>query len=690
MSASVNAAKGSEKGNGLTHSETTLDAGSRLSLTSGRDTTLTGAQANGNSVKVDAGRNLTLTSEQDSDRYDAKQQSASAGGSFTFGSMTGSANVNVSQDKMHSNWQSVAEQTGIYAGQGGFDVTVGEHTQLNGAVISSTATADKNRLDTGTLGFSDTENHAEYEVEHQSVGMSTGGGIGGNFAGNMANGVLSGLSGSDSADSTTKAAVSEGTIVIRDKEKQAQDVADLSRDVANANPGLDVIFDREKEQNRLKAAQLTGEIGAQAGDIARTQGQIAGMKAQQDPSALAAAREELAGKGKLNPTSDEIAKQAYDTAQKPFGTGSSLQQGISAVTAAVQGLSGGNLAQAVSGAASPYLAEQIHKLTEGNPEAQAMAHAVLGAVTSYASGNSALAGAAGAVSGEVMAKLVMNQLYPGKAVGDLSETEKQTISALGTLAAGLAGGVIGDSTADAVSGAQAGKNAVENNLFGKALVEGCAIAAPCRTKVAEQVLEIGVKAGITGIVAKEIADKISAEELDHLITLKMTGNDDITSKYLGLLEGKYGPSNTGGDQIADSGPTNTGGNQTATGNVPTHTGNNQASGQGTTNTGNTEGVPDTGGNTTITPIPEQNKDDLAYLALKGKEAQEAAKNLGFDRRIPPQKAPFDSHGQPVFYNGKNYITPDVDSHNVSNGWKLFNSKGKRIGTYDSELNKIKD
>jgi len=45
----------------------------------------------------------------------------------------------------------------------------------------------------------------------------------------------------------------------------------------------------------------------------------------------------------------------------------------------------------------------------------------------------------------------------------LSETDKQMISALGTLAAGLAGGVVGDSTADAVAGAQAGKNAVENN-----------------------------------------------------------------------------------------------------------------------------------------------------------------------------------------------------------------------------------
>ncbi|WP_313536778.1 hemagglutinin repeat-containing protein [Pantoea sp.] len=463
VSASVNAAKGSEKGNGLTHSETTLDAGNRLSLTSGRDITLTGAQASGESVKVDAGRNLTLTSEQDSDRYDSKQQSASAGGSFTFGSMTGSANVNVSRDKMHSTWQSVAEQTGIFAGKGGVDVTVGEHTQLNGAVIASTADASLNKLDTGTLGFGDIENHADYKVEHQSAGMSTGGSIGGQFAGNMANGMLAGLNGSGSASSVTKSAVSEGTIVIRDKEKQTQDVADLSRDVANANPGLDVIFDKEREQNRLKAAQLIGEIGAQAGDIARTQGQIAGMKAQQDPAALNAAREQLAASGRPYTESD-VTQRAYDNAMKPFGTGSSLQQGISAVTAAVQGLSGGNLAQAVSGASAPYLAEKIHALTTDangkvNVQANLMAHAVLGAVTSYAAGNAALAGASGAVMGEYIAQ----QMYPGVKREDLSEEQRQTISALGTLAAGLAGGVVGDSTADAVAGAQAGKNAVENN-----------------------------------------------------------------------------------------------------------------------------------------------------------------------------------------------------------------------------------
>ncbi|MCG7366333.1 hypothetical protein MHZ90_09305 [Pantoea sp. ACRSH] len=86
---------------------------------------------------------MTMKSGQDSDRYDSKQQSASAGGSFTLGSITGSASVNASRDRMHSIWQSVEEQTGIFAGKGGFDVSVGGHTQQNGSVIGTTATADK-------------------------------------------------------------------------------------------------------------------------------------------------------------------------------------------------------------------------------------------------------------------------------------------------------------------------------------------------------------------------------------------------------------------------------------------------------------------------------------------------------------------------------------------------------------------
>ncbi len=471
LSASVNQGKGSEKGNGTTHTETTVDAGKQLTIISGRDTTLTGAQAGGETVKVDAGRHLTLTSEQDSDRYDSKQQNASAGGSFTFGSMSGSASVSLSRDKMHSNHDSVQEQTGIFAGRGGFDVTTGQHTQLNGAVIASTATADKNRLDTGTLGFSDTENRADFKTEHQSAGLSTGGSVAGNFLGNMANNLLVGANHEGHADSTTQSAVSAGNITIRDTQSQKQDVADLNRDVAHANQTLSPIFDREKEQQRLQQAQLIGEIGNQVADIARTEGQIAGEKAKRDPAALNQARAELEAAGKPY-TEQDVAQRAYNNgmAASGFGTGGKYQQAIQAATAAVQGLAGGNLSAALAGGAAPYLAEVVKTMTtdpvtgEVNKAANVAAHAVVNAALSLAQGNNALAGAAGAATGEVVG-MIATQMY-GKPVSELSETEKQTVSTLATVAAGLAGGLVGDSGASAVAGAQSGKTTVENNFLG--------------------------------------------------------------------------------------------------------------------------------------------------------------------------------------------------------------------------------
>ncbi|MEU0529104.1 RHS repeat-associated core domain-containing protein [Amycolatopsis tolypomycina] len=76
-------------------------------------------------------------------------------------------------------------------------------------------------------------------------------------------------------------------------------------------------------------------------------------------------------------------------------------------------------------------------------------------------------------------------------------------------------------------------------------------------------------------------------------------------------------------------------------------------------------------------------------ALYGPTRTEQAAKLGYETRIPAQKAPFDSHGQTVYFNGQNYISPDVDAHNVSNGWKMFDRRGQRIGTYDNQLNRIK-
>lgn len=71
------------------------------------------------------------------------------------------------------------------------------------------------------------------------------------------------------------------------------------------------------------------------------------------------------------------------------------------------------------------------------------------------------------------------------------------------------------------------------------------------------------------------------------------------------------------------------------------------------------------------------------------EVTQQAADLGYTQRIPPQKAPFNSHGQPVFTDGNNYITPDATGHNTTNGWKIFDRRGSRVGTYTWDLTRIK-
>ncbi|WP_337022270.1 VENN motif pre-toxin domain-containing protein [Pantoea anthophila] len=368
------------------------------------------------------------------------------------------------------------------------------------------------------------------------------------------------------------------------------------------------------------------------------------------------------------------------------GAGGNLNiTAISAATTAIQGLAGGDLKAALAGSSAPYLAELI-KQKAPDEASRIMAHAAVAGVVAAAQGNAAAAGAAGAATTAAMGEAIKNALYGDVPISQMSEQQKQTLVALGTVAAGLAGGLTGNGTADAVAGAQAGHNEISNNMVGMGMLQqmlaqetlnSAAMAEAGKGGANEQAalaLTKAVKEGLDSTCRANpscvLMAIVSAQSQQHTNgagskTETVPINDDLT-----------------GGKLFNPGQDDSKGTSLIT---PDRSGE-----QRSINTGNTDGVPDTGGNTTVTPIPEQNKDDLAYLALKGKEAQEAAGNLGFDRRIPAPKAPFNSHGQPVFFDGKTYITPDVDSHNVTNGWKMFDRRGKRMGTYDSDLNRIKD
>ncbi|ANS45000.1 VENN motif pre-toxin domain-containing protein [Serratia inhibens] len=426
---------------------------------------LSGAQALGDKIRVDAGRDLSISSLQDTDDYHSWQKDSSAGASFTFGSMTGSASLSMSQTKIDSEYASVGEQSGLFAGDKGFDINVGKHTQLNGGVIASTADSIKNQLSTGTLGWDAIDNKAEYKASSSGFGLSTGGPTGGGLAKEKGK-----------ASGTTQSAIAAGNIDIRDTANQTQDVAELSRDTDNANGRIDKIFDEAKVKDNLAftqgVTQLATQLVSDYGNKQMLQAQrAAAEKLSKDPAYLSASPEQRQQMLEASPE--------YKAAQEAYGVGSNFWAAGTAISAALAGLSGGDIGAAAGGALAPYLAKEIKSRTEGNTAANAAAHAVAGALVALVSGNNVAAGAAGAASGELAAKIISEQYY-GKAPSALTEAEKQNVSALSQLASGLAGGLIADSTAGAVGGSVAGKTAVEQNylgvLAGSGMAESAAVA----------------------------------------------------------------------------------------------------------------------------------------------------------------------------------------------------------------------
>ncbi|HDQ0507517.1 TPA: VENN motif pre-toxin domain-containing protein, partial [Escherichia coli] len=274
-----------------------------------------------------------------------------------------------------------------------------------------------------------------------------------------------------------QAAVAEGTITIRDRDNQKQNLADLSRDPEHANDSISPIFDKEKEQRRLQTVGLISDIGSQVADIARTQGELNALKAAQDKygpvPADATEEQRQAYLAKLRDTPE------YKKEQEKYGTGSDMQRGIQAATAALQGLAGGNMAGALAGASAPELANIIghHAGIDDNTAAKAIAHAILGGVTAALQGNSAAAGAIGAGTGEVIASAIAKSLYPDVDPSKLTEDQKQTVSTLATLSAGMAGGIASGDVAGAAAGAGAGKNVVENNMLNVIATETAANTA---------------------------------------------------------------------------------------------------------------------------------------------------------------------------------------------------------------------
>uniref|UniRef100_UPI0028E43D8E hemagglutinin repeat-containing protein n=1 Tax=Gemella sanguinis TaxID=84135 RepID=UPI0028E43D8E len=252
--------QGMERGNTLktTHTGTVIQA-DQVNLHSGKDTTIAGSKVYGDSVTAEIGGNLAIKSLQDTETYRGKSKNVGFSVS-TNGLQLGSVSAEYTNGTMKSDYASVTDQAGIYAGTGGFAIQSKGNTTLEGAVIGSKATADKNSLVTDSLTIKDIKNKAEYTSRNTGLSYTSVSGFknlsqAGKDAVYNSLGLLPKLlpDSSKSSESTTKSAIANGTIKTQSSNI---DIDKISRDTESSLNKLDTIFDKKKVEERQELARL--------------------------------------------------------------------------------------------------------------------------------------------------------------------------------------------------------------------------------------------------------------------------------------------------------------------------------------------------------------------------------------------------------------------------------------------------
>ena len=496
--------KGKGEGSGVTQVNSHVGSQSGQTLVqAGGDTKLAGAQLLGKRVELDT-NNLTIESRQDTSKYDSKQKDMSA--QFTVGAGA-SVSGSYSQNKTHADYASVNEQSGILAGDGGYNVNVKKHTDLKGGIITSTQAAEeagRNRFSTGTLSASDIQNHADYSAS--GFGLSGGVSVGAKDSGGTKEDPNTGTKtnlgvgkdnrslevtksigyGSDSGHdrSVTSSGINTSNISITDvagqnatgtsvEQIKAQVKTATTTDTVQANSGaIANNFDKDAVQK---------EIGLQVAvtqqfDITR-QGVKAEINQQVDKQQQAV--KEAKAALELNPY-DQAAAQKLNEANTAI---QNWQQGGVLVDMIAGGLSGPTstgAAGTIANAAAPALQYAVGQYFKGQQAegstAHIVAHTVLAAAVAAAGGNDALTAGLSAGGAELLAPKVANWLFGNTAgiekdengnviASKLTAEQKQTVSNIVSLgAAGLTAGAGGTGT-DMVSSSQLASSAVEDNYY---------------------------------------------------------------------------------------------------------------------------------------------------------------------------------------------------------------------------------
>ena len=452
LSASANSSNGSTNASSVNWIGTVINAGGSVGLTSGGNTSIIGSQVNGNSITAKIGGNFDIVSLQNSNNYDSHSSSQSGSIGLTGNLVTGS--LNLSDNKLNANWNSVVNQAGLFAGAGGFNVNVAGNTNLIGAVITSSADPSKNVFSTGTITTSDLTNTSSYSGQNASVGLGYSSKPGTGYNGVTAQ-PPSAVGANGKASSTTSSGISAGSFSITNAAGQQ---ALTGQTVAQALAGINTVTTTGPNtlaQNNLTAIQedmqIAGIVGSEVNQfIEYQQARIQALKG-------AAAQEGDTPQGRA-----DLAKATE--LQSQWGFGGTDRKIVNALVGAFTGNATGSLGQIAQSSFGNFVGAQLSteigklansgKIPDGSP-LNVLLHTISACAGATIGGDSCGASALGAGS----AAIASNLFNDPKSTAEQKQNQENLIA---SIAAGVGVASGSGNVAAIVTSAQ---TTVEDNLL---------------------------------------------------------------------------------------------------------------------------------------------------------------------------------------------------------------------------------
>lgn len=454
ITASASKGKGYANSESVTYANTQVNVGGTTTFDIANDVNGKGVVFNTDKVQGKIGGNVNMESPQDTYTYDSNQKSAGFNLDVDImGNGKGSSlSANGPKTNITADSKMVAQQTGLFANEA--DLVVEGKGTFTGAVFLTSEEAQANGKSNIVFkqGVTSTDiiNTTSYEGDAISVGLSVG------KIKDKPQATMNGLgygSDGDSNSSITKGGVNgyndeQGIFTTDNREALAgklESVFDETR--INEELGAQVEITQSFDQERRK---IKTELN------------------QEEEKLRNAAKEALEN-------GDRDSWEAYSQEADKIQQKSLIFDGISG---ALYGPNSNGAVGYVAKAISPQVAFQIGQAFKDNDYANSknkdnelsgvgspqhlLAHAILGAAVSVATGNDALTGGLGASAGEGTALILSKYIYKVDNPSELTAEQKDTISSIASLTGVALGATTGNVT-DAVNAGETALVAVQDN-----------------------------------------------------------------------------------------------------------------------------------------------------------------------------------------------------------------------------------